>query len=265
MEAINNLVIVYGLKICLALAIFFIGKFIASKITKFVIKLIEKSNRFDSTLTTFLHSVIYGFLLIVVIIAALSQAGVETTSFIAILGAAGLAIGLAFKDTLSNISSGIIIIIFEPFKIGEFIEAAGTSGTVEQINIFQTILKTADNKLIIVGNTEMIKSNIVNFTRTPTRRLEIVFGISYDDNIKLAKDVILEVINSDSRILKEPKEPIVVVRELADNSVNLMLRVWVLNGDYWDVNFDTLEQVKLAFDKNNITIPYPQLEMHNIK
>lgn len=260
---ITNWLVLYGFKIIVALFIFLIGKKIAKLLTNWSIKAMAKSSAVDETLEKFLKSVIYGVLMAVVILSALSQAGIETTSFVAILGAVGLAIGLAFKDTLSNISAGVMIIIFAPIKIGEFVEAGGESGTVEEINIFNTVLKTGDNKMIIIGNSKVIANNIVNYSRKATRRVDLVFGISYDDNIKVAKDIILDVLNSDSRIINDPAVPFVAVKELGDNSVNIVSRAWVNSADYWAVYFDSLENVKIKFDEAGITIPFPQMQIHN--
>jgi len=257
-----DLVMNYAIQVVIGLIIFFIGKKIARIITDIVIKGLNKTPNFDKTLGKFLSSVIYGILLVVVALAALSQMGIQTTSFIAVLGAVGLAIGLAFKDTLSNISSGIMIILFQPIKIDEFVEAGGVAGIVEEINIFHTFMKTPDNKMIILGNASIINGNIINYSRKATRRVDMVFGISYSDNIKLAKECILGVVNADERVLKEPDLPFVAVKELAESSVNLVVRVWVKSEDYWNVNFDTIEKVKLKFDEVGITIPFPQVEMN---
>ncbi len=259
----SETIIVYGLKIGVAIAIFVIGKYIAKLITKIAIKAMEK-NKIDETLKQFLENVIYGILLIFVVLASLGQLGIQTTSFIAILGAVGLAIGLAFQSTLSNISAGVMIIIFRPIKIGDFVEAGGISGVVEEINIFNTMMKTADNKVIIVSNSNIIGGNIVNYSIKETRRVDFVFGIGYDDDLKLAKQTLLDIVNEDIRVLKEP-EPFVAVSELADSSVNFVVRVWVKSADYWDVNFDTIEKVKLTFDEKGISIPYPQMDIHQDK
>jgi small conductance mechanosensitive channel len=251
----------YAINIAVAIAIFIVGKIAAKWFTKFIIKALEKSNNVDETLTKFLSSVLYGIMIVVVALAALSQAGVQTTSFIAILGAVGLAIGLAFKDTLSSISAGVMLMIFRPIKVGEYVEAGGTAGTIEEINIFNTILKTPDNKMIIVANANVIGSNIINYSRKETRRVDITFGIGYDDDLKKAKVLLENILSEDERILMDPK-PFVAVSELADNSVNFVTRSWVKSGDYWGVYFDTIEKVKLAFDENGISIPYPQMDIH---
>jgi small conductance mechanosensitive channel len=257
-----DLVMNYALQIIIGIVIFYVGRKIARLMTDVVIKGLNKTPNFDKTLGKFLSSVIYGILLVVVALAALSQMGIQTTSFIALLGAIGLAIGLAFKDTLSNISSGIMIILFQPIKIDEFVEVAGVAGIVEEINIFHTFMKTPDNKMIILGNASIINGNIINYSRKATRRVDLVFSISYNDNIKLAKESILEIANADARVLQEPDVPFVAVKELADSSINLVVRIWVKSEDYWDVNFDTIENVKLKFDEAGITIPFPQVEMN---
>ncbi len=257
----GEMIIAYGGQIVLALLIFFIGKKAARWLTDFTVKSLSKTEQIDKTLEGFLSSVIYGVLLVLVVLSALGQLGVETTSFIAILGAIGLAVGLAFKDTLSNISAGVMIIIFRPVKVGEFVEAGGATGTVEEVNIFNTMIKTGDNKVIIVANSRVIGGNITNYSRKETRRVDLVFGIGYDDDLKLAKETLLEVLKSDERILKDP-EPFVAVSELGDSSVNFVTRAWVKSGDYWAVHFDTIEKVKLTFDERNISIPYPQMDIH---
>lgn len=249
-------------KVVAALLIFFIGKKLAKWFTEFSLKNLSKSGKIDDTLEGFLSSVIYGLLLTVVALAALGQLGIETTSFIAILGAVGLAVGLAFQSTLSNISAGVMIIIFRPIKVGEFVEAGGATGVVEEINIFNTMMKTGDNKMIIVANSRVISNNITNYSRKETRRVDITFGVGYDDDIKLVKDTLKDILNSDERILKEPAEPLVAVSELADSSVNFVTRSWVKSGDYWAVYFDTLEKVKITFDEKGISIPYPQMDIH---
>ena len=255
------MVLDFIIQVIIALAIFFIGKKVARWLTDFSLKSLSKTGHIDETLERFLSSVIYGILLVVVVLSALGQVGVQTTSFIAILGAIGLAIGLAFKDTLSNISAGVMIIIFQPLKVGEFVEAGGTSGTVEEINIFNTIMKTPDNKLIIVSNANVIGSNIINYSRKETRRVDTVFGIGYEDDLKLAKETLFEILNQDTRVLQDPA-PFLAVSELGDNSVNFVTRAWVNRDDYWGVKFDTIEKVKLAFDEKGISIPYPQIDIH---
>ncbi|MEA2049739.1 MAG: mechanosensitive ion channel [Campylobacterota bacterium] len=260
----TDLIMAYTLQIVIALAIFVIGKKIARKITDITLSNLSKTGKIDETLEKFLSSVIYGVLLVVVVLAALGQVGVETTSFIAILGAVGLAVGLAFQSTLSNISAGVMIIIFRPIQVGEFVEAGGATGIIEEINIFNTMMRTGDNKVIIVSNSNIIGGNIINYSRKDTRRVDLTFGIGYDDDLKLAKSTLEEILNSDSRILKDKDAdaPFVAVSELADSSVNFVTRSWVKSEDYWGVYFDTIEKVKLTFDEKGISIPYPQMDIH---
>ena len=253
----------YGLKIIAALIIFFIGKYAIKKITDISKKMMFKA-KVDHTLVEFLDNVIYFALLIVVMLASLNALGINTTSFLTIFGAASLAIGLALKDSLSNIGAAVLIIIFRPFKVGDFIDAAGASGTVKDINLFSTIVTTGDNKVIIVPNSSIIGGNITNYSDKPTRRVSHVFGIGYDDDLKLAKETLLQIMNDDERVLKEPA-PFVAVGELANSSVNLVFRAWVKTEDYWNVHFDMLEKVKLAFDEKGISIPYPQIDIHTKK
>ena len=250
----------YVLKIVISLLIFFVGKKLASWISSILLKLMQRSN-VDDTLSKFFSNIVYGLLIVVVVLATLSNLGINTTSFVAILGAAGLAIGLAIKDTFANIGAGVLIVFFRPFKIGDFIQASGEMGSVEEINLFSTILKTGDNKQIIIPNSSIIGSNITNFSAKDTRRVDFVFGIGYDDDLKLAKSTLEEIVSSDKRSLKEPA-PFVAVSELADSSVNFVVRVWVKSEDYWGLYFDTIEKVKLTFDEKGISIPYPQMDIH---
>ena len=263
MENFSDTVVFYIIKVVIAIAIFIVGKIVAKYASTFAKKLLRRSDA-DEALTIFLGNVIYAVLIIFVALAALGQLGIETTSFIAILGAVGLAIGLAFQSTLSNISAGVMIIIFKPFSIGDFIDAAGALGTVEEINLFNTVFKTGDNKTIIAANASVIGGNITNYSRKDTRRVDFVFGIGYDDDLKLAKETLAEIINADQRVLQDPA-PFIAVSELANSSVNFVVRAWVKSADYWGVNFDTIEKVKLTFDKKGISIPYPQMDIHNHK
>ena len=250
----------YGLKILAALLIFIIGKWAARRISD-VISIAMKKAKVDETLEGFLSNIIYMLLMVVVVLAALNNLGVETTSFVAILASVGLAIGLALQGTLGNIGSGVMLIIFRPFKVGDFVSAGGESGTVETITLFATTMKTADNKVIIIPNASVAGGNITNFSAKPTRRVDFVFGIGYDDDLRAAKQTLENIVNADDRILKDPA-PFVAVSELADSSVNFVVRVWVKSEDYWGVNFDTIEKVKLTFDEKGISIPYPQMDLH---
>jgi small conductance mechanosensitive channel len=253
----------YGLKIIAALLIFFIGKIAVRKTTTISRNLMLKA-KVDHTFVEFLESIVYFVLLIVVILASLNTLGINTTSFLAVFGAAGLAIGLALKDSLSNIGAAVLIIIFRPFKVGDTIEAAGITGTVKDINLFSTIIEPVDKSIVIIPNSSVINGNITNFSQRKERRVEHIFGIGYDDDLKLAKVTLLEIICSDERILTEPA-PLVAVSELGESSVNFVFRAWVNTADYWDVHFDILEKVKLIFDEKGISIPYPQMDIHTNK
>jgi small conductance mechanosensitive channel len=250
----------YGMKIIAALLIFIIGKWAVKKITLLLKTLMERAN-VDQTLVEFSESLIYFALLLMVILASLNALGINTTSFIAVLGAASLAIGLALQGSLANIGAAVLIIIFRPFKVGDFIEAGGAIGTVDDVNLFSTIISPLDNRTIIVPNSAIIGGNITNFSNKPQRRVDLTFGIGYDDDLKLAKQTLMEILEADSRILKDPA-PFVAVSELADSSVNFITRSWVESADYWDVYFETIEKVKLTFDEKGISIPYPQMDVH---
>lgn len=248
------------INLAIGLVIFFVGKFIASKAASWCERLMLNS-AVDKAVAGFSSSIIYALLFAAVILMALGQIGVETTSFIAILGAAGLAIGLALQGSLSNFASGVLIIILRPFKSGDFIDGGGQSGTVDRIELFHTYLKTPDNRVIVIPNSTIMNGSIVNFSREKTRRLDLIIGISYDADIRQAKQIMADLVTADERILKEP-ECIIAVSELADNSVNFVLRPWLNAEDYWTVRADLLEKVKYAFDENGIGIPYPQMDVH---
>ncbi len=250
----------YGLKILLAIAIFLIGKRIARAITNLAVKTMRKQE-VDIELIGFIDSLLYWGLFAVIVVAALGQLGIQTASFVAILGAAGLAIGLALQGSLSNFAAGVLIILLRPFRVGEFVDIAGTAGTVHTIKIFTTELRSGDNKAVIIPNARVLDSNITNFSSTGSRRVDMVIGIGYDDDIDKARDVIKGLIAADSRILSEPA-PIVAVTELADSSVNFIVRPWVCSADYWGVHNDMIENIKKSFDKEGISIPYPQRQVH---
>jgi len=250
----------YGVRIIGAIAIFVIGKWVAKKLSALIKRLMDRGE-IDPTLSEFIASIIDILLMIVVILAAINNLGIDTTSFIAILGAAGLAIGLALQGTFGNIGAGVILILFRPFEVGDFISAGGESGTVESITLFNTTLLTPDNKVILIPNSAVAAGNITNFSKKEERRVDFVFGIGYDDDLKLAKATLQEIIDADARILKEPGS-FIGVGELADSSVNFTVRVWVKSTDFWGVHFDTIEKVKLTFDEKGISIPYPQMDVH---
>ena len=260
---IYDLVALYGVKVIAALAIFIVGRWVAKGFRKVAERVMEKRN-VDPTITGFVGNLTYIALLAFVIIAALGQLGIQTTSFIAILGAAGLAIGLALQGSLSNFAAGFLMIIFKPFKVGDFVETAGVAGTVESIQIFTTTLKTPDNKTVIVPNSSVTGDNIVNWTMKGTRRVDMVFGIGYEDDIDKAKQIMTDVLAKDDRILKDPAT-LIAVSELADSSVNFVVRPWVNIADYRGVYFDAMENIKKAFDEVGVSIPYPQQDVHLFK
>jgi len=255
-----ELVTVFGVKILAALAVFVIGRWVVKYLGKLVGRVMEKRN-VDPTLTKFIASMTYVALLTFVILAALGMLGVQTTSFIAVIGAAGLAVGLALQGSLANFAAGVLMIIFRPFKVGDFIEGAGVTGIVEEIQIFTTRLATPDNKTIIIPNAKLTADNIINYSAKGTRRADMVFGIGYDADIDKARDIITDILSNDGRVLKDPPLQ-VAVSQLADSSVNLVTRAWVNVADYWGVVFDTTEAVKKRFDAADITIPFPQRDVH---
>ncbi|HEB93770.1 MAG TPA: mechanosensitive ion channel [Gammaproteobacteria bacterium] len=253
-------IIPWAINLVLALVIFIIGRWIARAVTNAVGRLMKKGGM-DESLVDFLGNLIFAALLVVVIIAALDQLGVDTTSVMAIFATAGLAVGLALKDSLGNLAAGVMLVLFKPFKLGDFIEAGGVTGVVESIRIFSTLLKTGDNREITVPNGQIYGGTIVNFSARDTRRIDLIFGIGYDDDIRQAKQLIEEVMAADERILKDPAA-VVMVAELADSSVNLAVRPWVMSADYWNVRAAMLENIKITFDEAGISIPYPQTDVH---
>ncbi len=260
LHKVPDFLMTYGFKIVAAVLIFVIGRWVAGLVAKLLKRLMDRSN-IDPTLSKFLARLAYFLLLAFVIIAAIDKIGIRTTSLVALLGAAGLAIGLALQGSLSNFAAGVMLIIFKPFRVGDFVEVAGVAGTVEQIGIFTTILNHPDNRRIIVPNSQITNDKIVNFSAIDKRRLEMVFGISYDDDIKKAKEVLENIVRSDPRVLKDPP-PLVAVSELGDSSVNLVCRPWTKPSDYWSVYFDTLEKAKVELERAGLSIPYPQRDVH---
>jgi len=257
---VQDMVAAWGLKVLAALAIFIIGRWIAKMVRGGIKRMMERA-KVEPIITGFVSSIAYIALLAFVVIAALGQLGIQTTSFIAILGAAGLAIGLALQGSLANFAAGFLMIIFRPFKVGDFIEGAGVAGVVEEIQIFTTTLKTGDNKIIIIPNAKLAGDNITNYSAQDTRRVDMTVGVSYDADLSRVKTVLLEIIGEEARILPDPA-PMVAVAELADSSVNLVVRVWTKTGDYWGVKFDMTETIKNRFDAEGIGIPYPQRDVH---
>ena len=250
----------YGLKVLAALAILLIGFWVAKGIKSLIQRLMGKRS-LDPIIAAFVTKLVYVALLIFVVVAALNSVGINTTSFVAVVGAAGLAIGLALQGSLSNFAAGFLLIVFRFFKRGDYIEAAGTAGVVDSIHIFTTTLTTPDNKLVIVPNAKITSDNIVNYSAMATRRLDLVFGVSYSDDIDKVRGILKKIADADPRILKDPA-PMIVISELADSSVNFILRVWVKTSDFWGVKFDTTEKGKKEFDAANVTIPFPQRDVH---
>ena len=257
---LQELAVQYGMRIIGAIAILVIGLWLSKKITKTVTKLLRK-NKIDETLVRFISSLTYIALVAFVILATISEVGIETTSIVAILGAASFAIGLALQGSLSNFAAGVMLIVFHPFKVGEYIEAAGVKGTVEEIGVFVTRLLTPDNKVIYVPNSKLFGDVITNYSEREIRRVDMVFGISYTDDIDKAKKIISDVLGSHPKVLKDP-EPMIVISELADSSVNFAVRPWVKTEDYWTVFFEITETIKKRFDAEGISIPFPQTDVH---
>ncbi|MGA0806415.1 MAG: mechanosensitive ion channel family protein [Pseudohongiellaceae bacterium] len=261
---IETYVIPWSIKIALALLILVAGNMLARMVTRFVTQLMQKA-RVDAILVKFLSNIFYVLLLIAVAVAAIDSLGVNVASLLTIVGAAGLAVGLALKDSLSNFAAGVMLIVFRPFKTGDFVTAAGVSGVVDEIGMFSTLLHTTDNQRIVVPNSGVINGVIVNASALPTRRIDLLVSISYDDNIARAKELISGLVLSDPRVLKDPQLTI-GVGELASSSVDLFVRPWVKTEDYWAVRPDLIEKIKSALEEAGFTIPYPQQDvyMHHI-
>lgn len=256
-------VVSYGLKVIAAILILVVGRYAAKAIRGFLGRALQKGT-VDETLVSFVSSLTYVAIMAFVIIAALGKLGVQTASFVAVLAAAGLAIGLALQGSLSNFAAGFLLIIFKPFKVGDFIEGGGATGVVEEIGIFTTELRSPDNKKIIVPNAKMTSDNIVNYTAKDVRRVDIVAGVSYGDDIDKVREVLAGIFAKDERILQDPAPTIGVVA-LADSSVNFAVRCWVKTDDYWDVFFAVQENIKKRFDAEGISIPFPQQDVHLYK
>ena len=252
----------YAFSLVMALLVFIIGKWAVNKIVTLLGKVLRKVKGMDETLIKFLENIVYYALMIVVLLTALGKLGVETTSFLAILGAAGLAIGLALKDSLGNFASGVMIIMFKPFKVGDAVTAAGVTGTVSEVGIFNSIFTTPDNQKIIIPNGAITSGSITNINANDTRRIDLVVGIGYEDDIKKTKDVLNDIISSHEKVLLD-KGITVAVSELADSSVNFVVRAWVNTPDYWEVKFALTETIKLRFDEEGISIPFPQQDVHH--
>lgn len=258
-----NIIIQWAISILIAVAIVVIGRIVVKWIVKLISKLMAKAE-LDTILVNFACSIINAVLLLFVFIAALDQLGVNTTSLIAVLGAAGLAVGLSLQSSLQNFAAGVMMIVLRPFKIGDFIEAGGVTGVVEEISIFSTLMKTGDNREIIVPNGQIYSGAITNYSARSTRRIDMVFGIGYDDDMLVAKKIMEDILKKHKLVLDDPA-PAVAVAELADSSVNFNVRPWVNSAAYWGVRSDLIEKIKLAFDKKGISIPYPQMDIHSDK
>jgi small conductance mechanosensitive channel len=259
-DEIGNLIIFYGVKLLAAIVIFVVGKWLANKISKLVQKGMNKRGA-DPALEHFLASLAYYGLLIFVAIAALGQLGIQTASLVAVVAAAGLAVGLALQGSLANFAAGFLILLFKPFRVGDYIEAAGTAGTVGKILIFTTELTTPDNKKVIIPNGQVTGGNIINYSANDTRRVDLVMGISYGDDIDKAKSILEDVLKADERVLEDPA-PNIAVSQLADSSVNLIVRPWAKTSDYWGLYWDLTENIKKRFDKEGVSIPFPQRDVH---
>ncbi len=259
-KQVTEYITTYSLNLLGALLIFLIGKWIARKLVALLRKLMERQE-VDETLIRFLDKIVLYTLMVVVLMAAADRLGVNTNSFLTILGAAGLAVGLALKDSLGNFASGVLLVFFRPFKIGDAVTAGGVTGKVEAISIFNTTFLTFDNQRMIVPNGQITNGVITNINANPIRRLDLVFGISYGDNILTAKAIFKNILEAESRILDDPA-PQIVVSELADSSVNFFVRPWVKTEEYWAIKFDLIEKIKIALEEAGITIPFPQRDVH---
>ncbi|MCG3730161.1 small-conductance mechanosensitive channel MscS [Vibrio cincinnatiensis] len=259
---VNNseLLFQYGVNIISAILILFIGNIVVKMIAGSVSKVLKKKEM-DKAVIDFIHALVRYTLFIVVLIAALGRVGVQTASVVAIIGAAGLAVGLALQGSLSNFAAGVLIVAFRPFKSGDYVEMAGTAGSVDSIQVFQTILKTPDNKMVVLPNSAVIGGAIINYSRHDTRRIDLLIGVSYKADLNKTKQVLREVVERDTRVLKEPGVT-VEVHQLADSSINFVVRPWVKSTDYWPVYWELLHKIKEGLDENGIEIPFPQMDVH---
>lgn len=257
----KELILTYGAKVVGAIVVLIVGWWVIRMLMGTMARIMKK-REVDPSLVPFVHGLVGAILKVGLILSVIQMVGVETTSFIAVLGAAGLALGMALSGTLQNFAGGVMLLLFKPYKVGDFVEAQGHTGTVDSIQIFNTVLKTPDNKTVILPNSPVSTGAIVNFSTEPQRRVDMVFGIGYGDDIDGAKATLNELIAEDGRILKDPV-PQVVVAELADSSVNFKVRAWAKTADYWGIYFDMHERVKKTFDAKGISIPFPQMDVHS--
>ncbi len=250
----------FGINLVTAIVIFFVGKWVVNLIVSGLMKAMQKGD-LDVTLRRFIANLARMLLMLFVIIAAINQLGVQTASLIALLGAAGLAVGLALQGSLSNFAAGVLIVLFRPYKVGDWIEGGGISGAVEEVQILTTVLKTGDNKRVIIPNSQIMGTTITNYSANETRRVDLVVGVSYDDDLDKVRKELQDLVAADDRILDDPAVTI-AVSELADSSVNFVVRPWVKTADYWGVYFDLTEAIKKRFDEVGISIPFPQQDVH---
>ncbi|MDL5029689.1 small-conductance mechanosensitive channel MscS [Vibrio satsumensis] len=256
----SDLFIQYGVNIISALIILFIGNLIVKAVANSVAKVLQKK-KMDRAVVEFIHGLVRYLLFVIVLIAALGRLGVQTASVVAVIGAAGLAVGLALQGSLSNFAAGVLIVAFRPFKSGDYVEIGGVAGSVDSIQIFQTVLTTPDNKMVVVPNGSVIGSPITNYSRHDTRRIDLMIGVSYGADLQKTKELLTKICESDERVLKEPGVQ-VGVHTLADSSVNFVVRPWVSTAEYWNVYFDLMQAIKEGLDKEGIEIPFPQMDVH---
>ena len=259
-DVVWSWVSVYSLNIIGAILIFIVGKWVARRISNLLARLLGKHD-FDPALVSFLTNMSYYALIVLVVVAAAGRLGINTASFLTVIGAAGLAVGLALKDSLSNFAAGVMLVLFRPFTIGDVVSTAGITAKVEKITIFNTLFCSPDNQLIIVPNNKIISDIITNINAKDTRRVDLTVGISYSDDMTKTKEILDRLAKEDSRILADPA-PTIAVAELADSSVNLVFRPWVKTADYWNVRFDLTEKIKNRLDEAGISIPFPQRDVH---
>ncbi|KFZ39271.1 mechanosensitive ion channel protein [Shewanella mangrovi] len=259
MEQLPDLVMAYGMKVILALVIFFIGKYFAGLAKRITANVLSRKT--EKTVSSFVSNMAWAVVFTFTVIATLGQLGIQTASLVAVLGAAGLAVGLALQGSLSNFASGVLLVMFRPCRVGDYVEAGGVAGVVDEITIFATRLKTPDNKVITLPNSSLMNGSITNYSAMSTRRLDLVIGVSYDADIKKTKQLLIDILENHEKVLKDPSYT-VGLHALADSSINFVVRPWVNSSDYWPTHFDLMEKIKLALDENGIGIPYPQMDIH---
>jgi small conductance mechanosensitive channel len=260
LETAQEIGATFGLNIIAAIAIFVIGRWVAKLLQRMIVRALEAA-KMEPILVKFLGNIVYTLLLVFVVLAAINQVGVQTTSLIAVLGAAGLAVGLALQGSLANFAAGVLIIIFRPYRMGDYVEGGGVAGTVEEVQIFTSVLKSPDNKRIIVPNGQMMSGTIINYSSHDTRRVDLTASVSYEDDSDQVQRVLTDIVTSDERVLADPA-PVVRMFKHADSSVDWVVRPWVKSADYWAVYFDLTERIKRRFDEEGISIPYPQRDVH---